>query len=144
MPEHISMSDAVASIRDIAAHYEMSELAIGDFFDLVLKGQSPHLHLFVSESRKDIKLLSQVRLAENNRLASLALLTFMEAVFMADYDHRVHKRERTDLGRAFRVLNKECENNRRLGKGKASPSFQYDILELWRNKYAINSIYWFF
>lgn len=105
----VSLSGQHLNLVDIAAHHADAESALrlyysrwqlsGDRFDGYTKNE-----LFDELER---------RLKEQKILASLSILTALEAAFRIDYFFRVHLKLKDALSREFRILNKNLVTMKR-------------------------------
>jgi hypothetical protein len=90
----------------------------------IINGGNAPLPEFTGLSLDELEIAIQEQLDELSHLAGFSMLSATESALRRDYVMRVHAKDKTGLGRAYRSLFKEKKYRTRLDE---------DIIESWKN-----------
>jgi len=130
MAKRVSLSGEEKSIKSILSWYDDHLQAINDFrYKILDKRASSKSRVKIAEKFKrfDIDKINEYfdnSEGELERLVCLDLISAIEAFLRVDYHQRIKDRDKSEIGRAFRDLNKKKGNK---------ISLEEDIIETWKS-----------
>ena len=120
MPKRVSLSGEHLPFQSIVDQQRDVEAALRLYFS---SANPAFAARFQGQTAAEVEAERDSRIAEAQQLASLSLLSAIEAAFRVDYLNRCYRKRKDTLSRAFRTLHSV--------KG-ARVSLDDEILPLWR------------
>lgn len=127
MGDRVVFSGDQLSIVQIAAHYDVVEMALRSYYSEASAALNPK---FIGYTYRELSDELAERLEEEGRMLAMSVLAAIEAAFRIDYLGRVYEKKKDPLSREFRRI---------YGIKGSRAGLEEEILEGWRTKTGVPS-----